>query len=75
MTRLAKQYEYEWQMTHPLVEQSITNVSKPIRKRKGITLTLKEENEELRVVASRERRCDVVCRLAMELEYDSDDDE
>ena len=49
------------------------DVSRPIRKRKGTTLTLKEENDEQRLAAKRERRCKVVCRLAMEMEDESED--
>ena len=42
---LSTQYAYEWRLSHPRVEQILADVSKPSRKQKGTTLTMKEEND------------------------------
>ena len=74
-TAISTQYSYEWCSTHPRVEEILRNVSKPSRKRKGTTLTMKEENEQERVAIKQQRRDEVVCRLAMDMEDDNDEGE
>ena len=72
---LSLQYSYEWSNTHPRVEHIISNVTKPTRKRKGHVLTLKEERECERLAVRQQNRDEVVCRLFMDRENSSGEED
>ena len=70
--RLSKQMEYEWRRRNPCVKQIMKGVEKPIRKRKGSELTLKEENAEKKSSLKRADRLEFVKTLFAELEQEHD---